>query len=102
MTWSLPISLPIEFVTDFCRRWKVAELSIFGSVLGPEFTPESDVDFLVAFEQGCRPSLEQWIAMEDELRSVVGREVDLVERRMVINPFRRHHILTHRRILYAA
>ena len=98
----LGIDIPKEAIAEFCRRWRVRELSLFGSVLTEEFRPDSDVDVLVAFEAGGRPSLEEWLEMEGELGSLFGREVDLVERRRVVNPFRRHHILTHRRVLYAA
>ncbi len=102
MSGALPISLSPEFVRAFCRKWHVAELSLFGSVLRPDFRAESDVDFLVAFEHGHSATLEEWIGMEDELRAIVGRDIDLVERRLIVNPFRRHHILTNRQILYAA
>lgn len=102
MSGTLPISISPEFVQEFCRKWHVSELSLFGSVLRPDFRASSDVDFLVAFEPGRNATLEQWMAMEDELRALLGREIDLVERRLVVNPFRRHHILTNRQILYAA
>lgn len=102
MSGTSPISISPEFVREFCRKWHVAELSLFGSALRPDFQDESDVDFLIAFEQGHNATLEEWIAMEDELRALTGRNVDLVERRLVVNPFRRHHILTNRQILYAA
>jgi len=100
MTANLPI--PAERIADFCRKWNVAELSLFGSILRDDFRPDSDVDVLVAFPPGFSPSLEDWLAMEDELQAMFGREIDLVERRCVTNPFRRYEILTTRRILYAA
>ena len=91
-----------ERVREFCRKWHVSELSLFGSALRPDFRPDSDVDFLVVFESGHIASLEEWIEMEAELRAILGRDIDLVERRLIVNPFRRHHILTNRQILYAA
>lgn len=95
--------MPLDRVAEFCRRWRVREFSLFGSVLQPDrFRPDSDVDVLVTLEDGVSHRLEEWLDMEDELKAMFGREVDLVERRRIINPFRRHHILTHRRVLYAA
>jgi uncharacterized protein len=97
------IDIPMDQIEAFCRRWKIRELSIFGSVLRPDFGPESDVDVLVSFERGHGLTFESHPQMLEELKRIFdGREVDLVEQRLVQNPFRRHHIMTHRRVLYAA
>lgn len=96
------LTVPHARIVDFCRKWRVAEFSLFGSVLRPDFNSESDIDVLVAFEPGCTATLEEWLDMADELTTIFGRRVDLVERRQVTNPFRRHEILTTRRVIYAA
>lgn len=96
------VPIPDDRIADLCRRWRIAEFSLFGSVLTDDFGPDSDVDVLVAFEAEATPTLEKWLDLIDELRAVFGREVDVVERRLVTNPYRRHHILTHRKVLYAA
>lgn len=100
----MPDPLPISTgrIADFCRKWRVQEFSLFGSVLREDFRPDSDVDVLVAFEPGVRHSLEAWLDMQDELEAMFGRKVDLVERRSITNPYRRYEILTTRRVLYAA
>ena len=87
-------------VADFCGRWKVVELSLFGSVLSDDFRPDSDVDVLVVFEPDAPWSYWEWGAMTAELEAIFARPVDLVEKRSVVNPYRRHHILTHRRIIH--
>jgi predicted nucleotidyltransferase len=57
----------------------------------------------VEFQPDADPSYRDWLAMEDELRAMTGgRKVDLVEKAMVVNPFRRKHILAHQRVMYAA
>jgi predicted nucleotidyltransferase len=33
------LPVPHDRVADFCRRWKVAELSFFGSVMRDDFPP---------------------------------------------------------------
>ena len=96
------IPIPEDRIAEFCRRWRVVEFSLFGSILRDDFRPESDVDVLVAFAPGCSPTLEEWLDMRDELGDLFGREIDLVERRRVTNPFRRYEILTNRRVIYAA
>lgn len=70
------IALPRENVADFCRRHHILRLALFGSVLRPDFGPDSDVDVLVEFEPGHVPGLE-FFAMEAELSEILGRRVDL-------------------------
>lgn len=94
--------IPEDRIADFCRKWQVAEFSLFGSILRDDFGPDSDVDVLVTFAPGRDTTLEEWLDMRDELAAIFGREVDLVEQRLLRNPFRRHHILTNRRVVYAA
>jgi uncharacterized protein len=86
----------------FCHKWRVRELSIFGSALGDDFRPDSDVDVLVSFEPGADWSLLDFVGMRDELAALVGRDVDLVEQEALKNPFRRAAILKSKRVLYAA
>jgi predicted nucleotidyltransferase len=96
------INLPVSSIGSFCRRWSVRELSLFGSVLREDFSSESDVDVLVAFEPGVRRSLFDLVEMRDELMDLFGRDVDLVSQGGLRNPFRRHEILSTRQVLYAA
>ena len=100
MVAQLPI--PQDRLTSFCHKWQIKELSLFGSVLRNDFRPDSDVDVLVVFQPGIKHQIEAWIEMIDELEAMFGREIDLVERRLIVNPFRRHEILTTKRVLYAA
>jgi hypothetical protein len=96
------IQLPEEQIVDFSRRWKVVELSLFGSVVGEDFRPDSDVDVLVSFAPEARWSLYDLVTMQDELEEIFGREVDLVELEGLVNPFRRHAILNRRKVIYEA
>lgn len=90
-----------ERVEAFCRKWRVRELSVFGSVLTEDFRSDSDVDVLVVYENGARRDLWDHLHAEEELTAILGRKADLVEKKAVRNPFRRHHILTNREIVYA-
>jgi predicted nucleotidyltransferase len=98
----LSISLDEEKIKDFCRRWKISEFSLFGSVLREDFGPESDVDVLVSFDPDIPWSLFDWIDMIEELKEIFGREVDLVEKSGLRNPFRRREIIENRQVVYAA
>ena len=90
-------------IDAFCRKWDVSELSLFGSALGEDFSSSSDVDLLVAFDIKAGHGLFDLVRMEDELRSILGRDVDLVSRRGVEasrNHFRRKSILKSARPIY--
>ena len=78
-----------QAVADFCRRWKIREFALFGSVLRDDFGPDSDVDVLVTLDEDAPWSLYEWVDMIGELREMFGREVDLVEKTAIRNPFRR-------------
>lgn len=77
---SLGVELPYDAIVEFCRRWKITRLEVFGSILREDFGPRSDIDFLVTFDPAARLSLFDLVDAEDELSAIVGRPVDLVER----------------------
>ncbi len=89
-------------IAAFCKRWKIAEFSLFGSVIRDDFRPDSDVDVLVSFRPDASWSLWDMTEMQEELETMFGRKVDMVEKEALRNPYRRHSILTKREILYAA
>ena len=103
LTTTSSVSIPKDRLVDFCRRWKVAELSLFGSALREDFRPDSDVDLLVSFAPGVTWGFDDLLTMKEELQTLFGRAVDLVERRLVEaseNYIRRKHILSHLEPLY--
>ncbi|MEK6771187.1 MAG: nucleotidyltransferase domain-containing protein [Pseudomonadota bacterium] len=92
-------------IADFCRRWKITDLSFFGSVLRDDFRPDSDVDVLVGFAEDAEWSLMDHAAMQDELAGILGRRVDLVSRRAIersSNWLRRDGILGTAKEVYVA
>ena len=95
------VPLPLEAISAFCQKWHVEELSLFGSVLRDDFSPQSDVDVLVAFIPGARVSLFDFVEMQEELERIFQRKVDLVSKGGLRNPFRRHEILNTRQLVYA-
>ena len=99
------IDVPTERIAEFCRRWKITELALFGSVLRDDFGPESDVDVLVSFASDARWTLLDEVGMEQELAGMLGYRVDLVSRRAVQhskNWIRRSAILESAEPLYVA
>ena len=70
------IEIPRAALEGFCRRNHIRRLSFFGSVLRDDFRPDSDIDVLVEFEPRHVPGLA-FFAMQDELSTLLGRQVDL-------------------------
>ncbi len=98
------IALDKERIVAFCRRWMITEMALFGSVLRDDFGPDSDVDVLVTFAEGARRTLFDLVRMQEELKGVFGREVDLVERAAMEksrNYIRRQDILSSLETIHA-
>jgi predicted nucleotidyltransferase len=99
----LRLELPLDRIAAFCRKWGIRELSVFGSILRDDFGPQSDVDFLADFDPEYRHSLFDMVYLEDELREIVGRDVDVAVKLAVQqsrNPYRRREILGSARVVY--
>jgi uncharacterized protein len=71
------IELPQDRIAEFCQRHRIRRLSLFGSALRDDFTPDSDVDLLIEFEEGATVGLIRLSAMEIELGEILGRKADL-------------------------
>ena len=98
------LNIPRRKVADFCRRYHIQKLAFFGSVLREDFKPTSDVDILVEFKKGYTPGLA-FFAMPEELKKILGREVDLLTYQGVKtsrNPIRRKAILDSAKVFYVA
>lgn len=105
MTTSARIDIPYDAIADFCRRWQITELALFGSVLRGDFRPESDVDVLVTFAPDAPWTLLDHVQMKDELAELMDRRVDLISRRAVErsqNWIRRREILGTAQTFYVA
>ncbi len=77
MSTQVRIEISKDKLAEFCRRHYITKLSLFGSVLRDDFTPESDVDVLVEFDPAHIPGLMRFVGMELELSEILGRKVDL-------------------------
>jgi len=99
---ALAIAVERGRIEEFCRKWRVKELSIFGSALREDFGPESDVDVLVELQPDHGLSLYDWVDMIEELEAIFGRKVDLVAKGGLKNPFRRREILRTAEVVYAS
>ncbi|HXH76807.1 MAG TPA: nucleotidyltransferase domain-containing protein [Bacteriovoracaceae bacterium] len=100
---ALPIQISMDQVEAFCKKWKVKELALFGSVLRKDFNPlTSDIDVLITFLPD-----ENWgweiVTMKEELENIFQRKVDLIEKAAIEksrNPIRKNEILNSYEVLY--
>ena len=88
-------------VAEICRRHGVRELLLFGSALGPDFGPESDIDLLVEFDPNLSITLFDYAEVQFALEALLGRNVDLVPKKG-LKPLIRSEVLSNTRTLYAA
>jgi predicted nucleotidyltransferase len=77
MTKRILIEFPKEEIEEFCKKHSIRKLSLFGSALRDDFTPESDLDILVEFDPSHIPGLIRLAGMELELGEILGRKVDM-------------------------
>jgi uncharacterized protein len=95
------VEIQKEIIQAFCQKWMIQEFALFGSVLRDDFRPDSDIDILVIFSPDAHWGLADLGEMKYELRSIYGRDVDLIEKEGLRNPFRRKEILGTRKVINA-
>ncbi|MDP8228623.1 MAG: nucleotidyltransferase family protein [Candidatus Electryoneaceae bacterium] len=99
------LKLPTEKIAQFCSKWKIVALELFGSSLRDDFHSNSDVDLLVTFHPTAEWGLLDHFQMEEELQGILGRRVDLLTRRSVEqcrNRYRRREILRKTETVYVS
>ena len=98
------VEIPDNQLRLFCQRWKVSELAIFGSALREDYPQDSDVDLLVSFNPEIQWGLFDLVNMENELKTIFGKEIDLVEKNAIENSrnyIRRKGILDGAQIIFS-
>lgn len=101
----LNISVSKSEIAAFCKKWLIEEFALFGSAVRGDFHQDSDIDVLVTFKPEAKWTLFDQVDMQDELKSLFGRNVDLVSRKGIErsqNHLRRREIIDSARVMYAA
>ena len=101
---TIPIDINATALQDFCSRHHLTLLAFFGSVLTDRFGPESDIDVLFDFDPKHTPTLFDVVGMEEELETLFGRKVDMVDMRTPrdLSPRIRDKVLQSAFVEYAA
>jgi len=88
-------------IAKICVRYKVAELSVFGSTARGDAGQDSDIDLLVVFQSDAAIGLIAFNRLRRELEEGLGRKVDLVPKDG-LKPIIRDEVLSEAQLLYAA
>ncbi len=88
-------------LAEICRRYRVLELSVFGSAARGEMQPDSDIDLLVEFLPEAEVGLMDHAGLMLDLSELLGRKVDLVSKNG-LKPLIRDSVIQDARRLYAA
>ncbi len=95
------IEMNIDRIAALCRKYKVAKLWVFGSILTPRFNDSSDVDFSVVFHYDQISDLfVTFFDFIEELQLLLGRKVDLVDETAVKNSYFRKELDKTKRLIY--
>jgi predicted nucleotidyltransferase len=88
---------------ELCRKHHVEQLDVFGSAASDEFDAEtSDIDFLVLFENNMKQGrFDNFFSLLAELKTLFGRNVDLVEPQGLRNPYFIEQVNKTRKKIYA-
>lgn len=88
-----------------CQKYQVERLYAFGSVTSDQFDPDrSDLDFIVAFQQGLDPiTMGGYLwDMQLDLEAMFNRKIDLLRERPFRNPYFAKAVEESKRLLYGA
>jgi uncharacterized protein len=96
------ITVKDKELLDIIRKYGLSEVAAFGSVLRDDFNDESDIDLLVVFQNGKGKSLFDIIDLKSDMEMLIGRNVDIVEKEALKNPYRKEEILKTAKVIYAA
>jgi predicted nucleotidyltransferase len=98
------VSEHLDAIRELCRKHRVKRLFLFGSVATGDFDPaRSDLNFLVVFEPGEERGWDGvFFGLHDDLASLFGRPVDLVEAHTLKNPYLIASVNRTKQLLHAA
>ena len=96
------IDVPKTQIESFCQKYGVEEFALFGSVLRKDFGPDSDIDVMLKFKPGYGFTFENTPNIQDDLKQIFGRPIDVIEKGKIRNPLRRQAIMSAYQVVYAA
>lgn len=96
-----PVDNNIDVIIKLCKKYKVKELYLFGSILTDRFNDTSDIDMLVQFDAvELNDYFDNYMNFKDELEIILNRSVDIVENQAIKNPIFRKIIDRDKKLIY--
>ncbi len=96
------VEIQDDIIISLSKKYHIKELSLFGSILRDDFSDDSDIDILVEFIDKHEYSLFDLFKIKEDFKNALGKDVDLVEKESLRNPYRRENILKNSKVIYAA
>jgi uncharacterized protein len=97
------INQNISSIKALCEKHHVVQLFVFGSVLNKNFDKDSDIDFIVDFNQvSLNEYADNYFDLKQSLEKLLKREVDLLEDKAIKNPYLRRSIDTSKKLIYGS
>lgn len=91
----------IEALKKLCEIHHVDKMYLFGSALRSSFSSQSDIDFLVKFKNiDLAEYFDNYINFRENLKKLLGREIDLVEEQTLKNPILKKSIDKNKELVY--
>lgn len=91
----------LERIKQLCKEYRVKNFSVFGSVLTDKFSAESDIDFVVDFDENAPIKYtDLYFELKDKLEDILKRQIDLIEERGIKNSFFRKEIYESKVVIY--
>jgi len=95
------IDINIDTIRSLCKKHKVARLFVFGSILTDNFRKNSDIDFIVDFQNiDLYDYADNYFEFKTSLENIFKRKVDLLENQAINNPYLRQSIDSQKQIVY--
>ncbi len=97
------IELNLNRIIELCKQFHVRKLWVFGSILTPRFTDQSDVDLCVDFDWDNIPLLESannFFGFQDAMAELLNRTIDITDDSAIQNPYFRAEVNEKRRLIY--
>lgn len=91
----------METIKNLCETYHVDKMYLFGSALNSNFNAQSDIDFLVKFKPiDLAKYFDNYINFKENLKKLLGREIDLVEEQTLKNPILKNSIDKNKELVY--
>ncbi len=91
----------IDKIVALCKKYKVSQLFVFGSILNDNFKSTSDIDLLVDFSDvELYNYADNYFDFKISLEKLLKIKIDLLENKAINNPYLRESIDSSKQMIY--